>query len=158
MRILASSALGVFALSVAFQGMSSPAQEKGGRKLKAEDVLKEWVFPEAEVHGPNWPRDDEHADLANAWFAPKEPMEKVWKYYAGRCGHKGKFPGPGAGSRAGTGNDKARYLMTCSGGSNRSKTYRCTFAYNTGRYMVFVELASDWEGESTAVEVTVGTR
>jgi len=157
-------ALGLCALLLAFQGLRSPAQDKVTGRLKAEDVLKEWAFPKADVQGPYWPRGGKdtkevgHADLASQSFAPKEPMEKVWKYYADKCGHKGKFPGPGAGVRGGTGNGKARYLMNFSGGSEGNKTYRCTFAYNTARYTVFVELASGWGDKSTGVQVTVGTR
>jgi hypothetical protein len=49
-------------------------------------------------------------------------------------------------------------MMNFSGGSNRSKAYRCTVAYNTDRYTVFVELGSGWEDQSTGVEVTVGVR
>jgi hypothetical protein len=165
MRISVCCALGLCALFLAFQGLRSSAQEKVGGKQKAVDVLKEWEFPKAEVHGPYWPRTDDkvakelaHLDLANQWQAPKEPMERVWKYYADKCGHKGKFPGPGAAHRAGTGNEKARYLMNFAGGSNRSQSYRCTFAYNTDRYMVFVHLVSSWEDQVTSVDVTVGTR
>jgi hypothetical protein len=152
------------ALALAFDGLCSSAQEKVGDKVKAEDVLKEWVFPKADVQGPYWPRNDKdtkqigYTDLACQSFAPKEPMEKVWKFYADKCGHTGKFPGPGGVVRDGTGIDKARYLMSFSGGSERSKAYRCTFAYNTDRYTVFVELASGWEDQSTGVEVTVGTK
>ena len=164
MRILVCCALSVCAFLLAFLGLRSSAQDKVGDKLKAEDMLKEWVFPKAKVQGPYWPRNDKdtkqagHTDLASQSLAPKEPMEKVWKYYADKCDHKGKFPGPGAGVRDGTGNEKARYLMSFSGGSQRNKTYRCTFAYNTDRYTVFVELASGWEDQSTAVQVTVGTK
>jgi hypothetical protein len=165
MRIPVCCALGLCAFVLAFLGMRSPAQDKGGDKRKAEDVLKEWVFPKADVVATYLPRNDAkdakelgHADLASQLLVPKEPMEKVWKYYADKCGHKGKFPGPGAGVRDGTGNNKARYLMNFSGGSNRSKAYRCTFAYNTDRYTVFVELGSGWEDQSTGVEVTVGVR
>jgi hypothetical protein len=85
-------------------------------------------------------------------------MEKVWKHYGDKCGHKGKFPGQGANIRDGTGNKKARYLMNFSGGSQGNKAYRCTFAYKTDRYTVFVELVSGWEDQSTLVQVTVGTR
>jgi hypothetical protein len=164
MRIRVCCVLGLCALLLAIQGLRSPAEDQVGDKLKAEDVLKEWVFPKAEVQGPYWPRKDndakelKHADLASQWFAPKESMDKVWKYYADKCGHKGKFPGPGAGVKDGAGNNKARYLMNFSGGSERNKTYRGTFAYNTDRYTVFIELASGWEDESTGVQVTVGTR
>jgi hypothetical protein len=48
--------------------------------------------------------------------------------------------------------------MSFSGGSERNKTYRCTFAYNTDRYTVFIELASGWEDQSTGAQVTAGTR
>jgi hypothetical protein len=162
LRIPLAFTLGLCVLLVIFPGVRSTAQEKVGGKLKAEDVLKDWVFPKVEVQGPYWPRNDNAAggypDLANQGFAPKEPMEKVWKFYADKCGHKGQFPGQGAGIRDGTGNEKARYLMNFSGGNQRHKAYRCTFAYNTDRYTVFVELASGWEDQSTGVEVTVGTR
>ena len=163
-RNLVRCAFGLSGLLLAFPALRSPAEDRVGDRRKAEDVLQEWVFPRADVQGPYWPRKDndarelKHPDLASQSFAPKEPMEKVWKHYAEKCGHKGKFPGPGAGVRDGTGNDKARYLMNFSGGSERNKTYRCTFAYNTDRYTVFVELASGWEDQSTGVEVTVGTR
>jgi hypothetical protein len=149
---------------LAFPGLRSPAGDKVGDKLKAEDVLQEWVFPKVDVQGPYWPRngkdakEGKHADLASQSFAPKEPMEKVWKHYADKCGHKGKFPGPGAGVRDGAADGKARYLMSFSGGSERNKTYRCTFAYHTARYTVFVELASGWGDQSTGAQVTVGTR
>ena len=164
MRIPVCCALGLCGILLAFHGLRSPAEDKVGDKLKAEDVLKEWVFPKADVQGPYWPRNDKdakegkHADLASQSFEPKESMEKVWKHYADKCGHKGKFPGPGAGVKDGAGDDKARYMMNFSGGSERSKTYRCTFAYNTDRYTVFVELASGWEDHSTGAQVTVGTR
>jgi hypothetical protein len=164
MRIPVCRALGLCALLLAFPGLRSPAEDKVGEKLKAEDVLTEWVFPKADVQGPYWPRNDKdtkegkHADLASQSFEPKQPMEKVWQHYADKCGHKGKFPGPGAGVKDGAGNNKARYLMNFSGGSERNKAYRCTFAYNTDRYTVFIELASGWEDKSTGVEVTVGIR
>jgi hypothetical protein len=164
MRTLVCFASYLCGLLLAFQGLRSPADDKVGDKREAEDVLQEWVFPKADVQGPYWPRKDndakelKHADLASQSFAPKEPMEKVWKHYADKCGHKGKFPGPGACVKDGAGNDTARYLMTFSGGSEASKMYRCIFAYNTDRYTVFIELASGWEAQSTGVEVTVGTR
>jgi hypothetical protein len=164
MRIPVGCAVGLCALLLALRGQRSPTEEKDGPKLKAEDVLKEWVFPKAEVHGPYWPRNDKdakelgHADLASQSLAPQESMEKVWKYYADKCGHKGKFPGPGVGVREGTGNEKARYLMNFSGGADGNKAYRCTFTYNTDRYTVFIELGSGWQDPSTGVQVTVGTR
>jgi hypothetical protein len=162
MRIPVCCALGLCALLLALQGLRSSARDKAGDTLKAEDVLKEWGFPKADVQGPYWPRNDkdtmEHADLANQSLTAKESMENVWKYYAEKCGHKGKFPGPGAGVRDGTSNEKGHYLMNFSGGSQRAKAYRCTFAFNTHRYTVFVELTSGWEDQSTAVQVTVGTR
>jgi hypothetical protein len=152
---LVGCVLGLCALLLSFAGPRSSAEDKLGDKPKAEDVLKDWAFPKADALGPYWPRKDNdpkelgHADLASQSFAPKEPMEKVWKFYADKCGHKGKFPGPGGSSGDGTGNEKARYLMTFLGGANHNKVYRCTFAYNTDRYMVFVELASGWEDQST---------
>ena len=164
MRIPVCCALGLCALLLVLQGLRSPAEDKVGDKPKAEDVLNGWGFPKADVQGPYWPRNDKdtkegkYADLASQSFEPKEPMEKVWEHYADKCGHKGKFPGPGTGVTHGAGDDKARYLMNFSGGSERNKTYRCTFAYNTDRYTVFIELASGWEEESTGVQVTVGTR
>ena len=164
MRIPVLCTLGVCAVLLAFLGFRSPVRDRVVDKPKAEGLLKEWVFPRADVQGPYWPRGGKdtkevgHADLASQSFAPKEPMEKVWKYYADKCGHKGNFPGLGAGVRDGTGNSEARYLMNFSGGSERTKTYRCTFAYNTDRYTVFVELTSGWEDQSTAVEVTLGTK
>jgi hypothetical protein len=162
MRILVWCALGLSALLLAVQGLRSSARDKAGDTLKAEDVLKEWGFPKADVQGPYWPRNDkdtkEHADLANQALTAKEQMEKVWKYYADKCGHKGKFPGPGAGVRDGTGTSKARYLMNFSGGCEGHKAYRCTFAYHTDRYTVFVELSSGWADQSTGVQVTVGTK
>lgn len=162
MRVPVWCALGLCVLLLAFQGLRSSARDKAGDKVKAEDVLKEWVFPKADVQGPYWPRSDKdfkHADLASQSLAPEQPMEKVWKYYADKCGYKNKFPGPGAAVRDGTGDEKARYLMNfLGGGAEHNKTYRCTFTYNTDRYTVFVELASGWEDRSTAVQVTVGTR
>jgi hypothetical protein len=157
-------ALGLCGLLLAFFSRHSPAGDKVGDKPKAEDVLKEWGFPKADGLGPYWPRNDKdakegkHADLASQYFEPKEPMEKVWKYYADKCDHEGKFPGTGAGTKDGTGNEKRRYMMDFSGGSQHSKVYRCTFVYNTERYTVFVQLVSGWEDQSTGVYVTAGTR
>lgn len=162
LRIPVCCGLGLCALLLAVNGLRSSAQDKGADKLKAEDVLKEWVFPKADVHGRFWPRNEKdpkgHADLATQWLASKEPMEKVWKYYADKCGHTKKFPGAGAVIIDGSGNEKSRYLMNFSGGSEGNKAYRCSFAYNTDRYTVFVELASGWKDQSTAVHVTIGTR
>lgn len=119
MRVPVWCALGLCVLLLAFQGLRSSARDKAGDKVKAEDVLKEWVFPKADVQGPYWPRSDKdfkHADLASQSLAPEQPMEKVWKYYADKCGYKNKFPGPGAAVRDGTGDEKARYLMNFLGG------------------------------------------
>src|SRR5262249_19231021 len=130
MRIPVRCALGLCALSLAFQGLRSPAEDKVGDKRKAQDVLQEWGFAKADLRGPVRPRngkdarDPKHADLASQSFAPKEPMEKVWQHYADKCSHKGKFPGPGAGVKDGACNDKARFLINFSGGSERNKTYR----------------------------------
>jgi hypothetical protein len=155
---IASTSL--IALCIALSGVNSLAQENAGPNLKAEHVLKEWVFPKAEAQGPFSPRGDKApaTDLASQSLGAKEPMAKVWKYYADKCGHKEKFPGKGAGVRDGTGNTKARYLMNFSGGSERAKAYRCTFAYNTDRYTVFVEIASGWDDPTTGIELTVATR
>ena len=164
MRIPLLCTLGVCAVLLAFLGFRSPVRDRVVDKPKAEGLLKEWVFPRADVQGPYSPRNDQdtkevgYSDLASQCLAPAEPMEKVWKFYADKCGHKGNFPGPGAGVRDGTGNSEARYLMNFSGGSERTKTYRCTFAYNTDRCTVFVELTSGWQDQSTAVEVTLGTK
>jgi hypothetical protein len=160
-RIASSCLIG---LVIALWGSSAAAQEKAGPKLKVEVVLKEWFLPKADVQGPFWPRKEKgsgdiaYTDMASQSLGAKEPMEKVWRFYADKCGHKGKFPGQGAGVRDGTGNEKARYLMSFSGGSERNKAYRCTFAYNTDRYTVFVEVASGWDEPSTGVHVTVATR
>ena len=164
MRSPLHCAVGLCALLVAFQSLRSQAQDKVGDKPKAEDVLKEWAYPKVDVQGPYWPKNDadgkegRHADLASQSLAPPDPMEKVWKHYAEKCGHKGKFPGPGTVTRDGSGTEKSRCLMNFSGGSERNKAYRCTFAYNTDRHTVFVELVSGWDDKSTSVQVTVGTR
>ena len=86
MRAPVCCALGLCGLLLAFPGLRLPAEDKVGDKRKAEDVLQEWAFPKADVQGPYWPRDGKdakegkHADLASQSFAPKEPMEKVWKH------------------------------------------------------------------------------
>jgi hypothetical protein len=148
------------------QSQTAKAARRSQHEQKVE-ARQRYFFPfisKADVQGPYWPRNDKdtkegkHADLASQSFEPEQPMEKVWQHYADKCGHKRKFPGPGAGVKDGAGNNKARYLMNFSGGSERNKTYRCTFGYNTDRYTDFIELASGWEDKSTGVEVTVGIR
>jgi len=133
-----------------------------GTKPDAEKVLSAWAAPGAPegsaARRTVSPPLDGYDDLAQQEYAVEQPFQKVWEFYATKCGEKKQYK-PGLTLISGGGDKNARYLLTLRQDAKVPENGWCQFAVHADAFWIVVELHSpDTQKNRTSVTLIAGAR
>ena len=146
------SALLVAVIAVASMSESRASNDPKAQRPRSDEVAEQWRFPGALEAGiSNHPTNP---TLQLEDYVIKQPLGKVWEFYAQKCGYDKPYREAEGHEVHGKNKDGGLYIVHDRFLDGRRWTY---FAYNTDRFTVAVTIIPAPENQNaTSIAVTVG--